>query len=436
VSLVKEMLINWILTKPPILLPTIYSPSLPFKTKNSWAGNIPITGTTVQNASLFFWLWGKDATDSGDDLVIWLNGGPGCSSLEGMLQENGPFLYLNKNDKPFANGYSYTRAANVLYVEQPVHTGFTTGTTQNSNEDQVAAQFASFLANFYKTFPELTKKKLWITGESYAGTYIPYISSYLYSQGQTPQLQGGIIIDGSITDQRLQEDVVVYQYAVQHQKELNFTNDDIAQIKAESDKCGLTTFVDKNLKYPPSGRLPDYSRTCQPFNTYYNLANQRNPQFNIYNIDTPTPDPNSPLGYPNSGNEQYLHNTFFDNYDLQTYIHAPHQKWVECATVFPTGDKSKKPDRQPDFSHSILATTIEKSKKFIIMNGNLDGLLITNGTSLALQNLTWNNAQGFSKAPLTPLYDLEGNQKAISITERGLSYAVVPQAGHMVSFNH
>ncbi|PWN38481.1 alpha/beta-hydrolase, partial [Meira miltonrushii] len=408
-------------------------PTLPFKTKNSWAGNIPITGTTVQDATLYFWLWGKDAKDSGDDLVIWLNGGPGCSSLTGMVQENGPFLYLNKNYKPFPNGYSFTRAANVLYVEQPVHTGFTTGITENTNEDEVAAQFASFLANFYKIFPELATKKLWITGESYAGTYIPYIMTYLYQQGQTPQLAGGKINDGSITDQRLQEDVVVYQFSVQHQKALNFTDDDIAQIKAESDKCGLTTFVEQNLNYPPKGRLPGYSDSCQPYDTYYNLANQRNPQFNVYNIDIPSPDPNSPLGYPNSGAAQYLHKTFFDNYDLQTYIHAPHQKWVECAVVFVADkDTSKKPDRQPNFNHSILANIIEKSKNFIIMNGDLDGLLITNGTSLALQNLTWNNAQGFSKPPVTPLYDLEGNQKAVSTHERGLSYATVPGAGHMV----
>jgi carboxypeptidase D len=58
-------------------------------------------------------------------------------------------------------------------------------------------------------------------------------------------------------------------------------------------------------------------------------------------------------------------------------------------------------------------------------------LLITNGTSLALQNLTWNNAQGFTKPPVTPLYDVDGNQGGTFVNERGLIYAEVPKSGHM-----
>lgn len=351
-----------------------HSPTLPFKTKNSWAGNIAVSGPTFsQNAALYFWLWGKDDKDAGDDLVIWLNGGPGCSSLGGMVQENGPFLYESVKEKPYANPYSWTKAANILYVEQPVGVGFTKGTAKLTNEKQIAEEFASFLDNFYKAFPELSKKKLWITGESYAGMYIPYITNHLYTRATTPQLQGAIINDGTFTDIVNQEEPVAYQYAVQHKQELKLTDSDVAEIKAEADKCGLTDYPDKNLHYPPKGRLPDYSKDCSPFNVLYDLASKRSSTFNVYNIDIPDPSTDSPLGSPNGGDAQYSHKTFFDNYDLQTYIHAPHKKWIECATVFPNDDQSTYPDATPSYDKSIMANVIEKSKKFIVMNGNVSG---------------------------------------------------------------
>ncbi len=56
------------------------------------------------------------------------NGGPGCSSLEGLLQENGPFSWSWGTAKPVPNEFSWTNLSSVLWVEQPVGTGFSRGT--------------------------------------------------------------------------------------------------------------------------------------------------------------------------------------------------------------------------------------------------------------------------------------------------------------------
>ena len=145
-------------------------PGIPFTTKNSWAGNLAI-GSANPGSSLYFWLWGAEQQADTDNLIIWLNGGPGCSSLNGFLQENGPIVYINKGDTPTQNPYSWLNAGNVVWLEQPVGTGFTQGSSTVQNENDVGKQVSGFLANFFTTFPELKGKKLWIAGESYAGSY-------------------------------------------------------------------------------------------------------------------------------------------------------------------------------------------------------------------------------------------------------------------------
>lgn len=346
-------------------------PSLSFKTKTSWAGEVPFDTPNAKNASYFFWLWGKDDVTPGEDLVIWLNGGPACTSSLGMLQENGPFLYTSTLDKPYPNGYSWTKATNILYVDQPGHVGFSQGRTYYTNETQVASDFASFLDEFWKIFPELRNMKFWFACESYGGVYCPSIMHKLYSDGKTPQLQGAMIVDGVLTSTYLARETTAYQFAVQNKETLNFTDQDIQDIKNEGDLCGTTNYVEKHLHYPPQYPLPDFNISCSPYNMFRSRAQDARLDFDIYNIKRPYDEELSPLGEINTWTALYHHETFFDNAALQDYIHAPRKKWVSCSVVFYNGDNSNWPDKDPDQEHNHVSESIEKSKKFIVLNGNV-----------------------------------------------------------------
>jgi carboxypeptidase D len=67
----------------------------------------------------------------------------------------------------------------MLYIEQPVGTGFTQGTPNIENENDLAEQFVGFLQQFFKVFPELEGKKTYITGESVRlGSYSPWVLGF------------------------------------------------------------------------------------------------------------------------------------------------------------------------------------------------------------------------------------------------------------------
>lgn len=104
--------------------------------------------------------------------------------MEGLLQENGPFLWQDGTYAPIENPYGWNRLTNVIYVDQPVGTGFSQGTPTAQDEVDVADQFMEFWKNFVDTF-DLTGYKVYIVGESYAGMYVPYIAGGMLDTNDT-----------------------------------------------------------------------------------------------------------------------------------------------------------------------------------------------------------------------------------------------------------
>lgn len=145
-------------------------PNVDFPLPQSWAGLLRVPDT--KNDQLFFWLFEAESEDQSKNLIIWLNGGPGCSSLDGLIKENGPIHFSGNNTAPSANPYSWTKLANVLYIDQPIGTGYSEGSNQPPLNAQVTQDFVGWLQTFYDVFPELKAKNTYIAGESYAGVYV------------------------------------------------------------------------------------------------------------------------------------------------------------------------------------------------------------------------------------------------------------------------
>ena len=142
----------------------------------------------TDNLKLYFLMAESRSEPDKDPLIIWLQGGPGCSSMLGLYTENGPYNFKFDKDHvkdPFElvkNKFSWNNAANVMYVDQPIGTGFSFTDSWSAfrmTEDQVAEDFYIFIHNFLLKYPKFQGREIFLTGESYAGHYIPVIARTL-----------------------------------------------------------------------------------------------------------------------------------------------------------------------------------------------------------------------------------------------------------------
>ncbi|KAK1934562.1 Serine carboxypeptidase-like 26 [Phytophthora citrophthora] len=150
---------------------------------------------------LFYWYTESQSDPENDPIVLWLNGGPGCSSLGGLFTENGPFV-VQDDLSIKVNRYSWNRKANMVWLESPAGVGFS-GDVEGPNyynDDTVAAKTREFLSLFFDKFSELKNRKFYITGESYAGMYIPFLVERLVEEPIEGVNLKGFAIGNPFTD--------------------------------------------------------------------------------------------------------------------------------------------------------------------------------------------------------------------------------------------
>lgn len=118
-----------------------------------------------------------------DPVLVWFNGGPGCSSMLGLIQEHGPFVIEDYATTIGPNPHPWNKQANLLYIESPAGVGFSYAETdddrQFNDHTQSVDTFAA-IRDFYEHWPELLQNQLYITGESYAGIYAPFLALQIH----------------------------------------------------------------------------------------------------------------------------------------------------------------------------------------------------------------------------------------------------------------
>merc|ERR1711981_802944 len=139
-----------------------------------------------KDKNYFYWMFEARENPKNAPLVLWLTGGPGCSSEIALFTENGPCSVSKDGKKTTPNAYSWNRKANLLFVDQPAGTGFSYGRTgdYDKNEHEVSTDLYHFLQEVVKKYPQYHKAPLYIFGESYAGHFVPSTTHRVFQGNQ------------------------------------------------------------------------------------------------------------------------------------------------------------------------------------------------------------------------------------------------------------
>ncbi|RZF34689.1 hypothetical protein LSTR_LSTR002771 [Laodelphax striatellus] len=158
------------------------------------------------NSNLYFWFFPSMTRNENDPVLLWLQGGPGASSLYGLFEEIGPFS-VTTDMKLKLNEHSWHRNHSLIFIDNPVGTGFSFTDTDAGyceNQEKVGEHLYSALIQFYSIFEKYKSAPFYITGESYAGKFIPTLAHTIHKKNSNnPDFKinlQGVAIGNGFTD--------------------------------------------------------------------------------------------------------------------------------------------------------------------------------------------------------------------------------------------
>ena len=189
-------------------------------TKDVFSGYLD---TDIKGTELFFVFLPSQSSPENDPIIMWLTGGPLCSSTFGAFEETGPAVFLPEETKLTINENAWNKNASVFYIDSPGGVGFSKLHNKNythSDENQ-AVSLTIAIQNFFKLFPKYQNNTFYISGLSYAGTYIPHLVTQLfkYMEEHSDAIQlklKGILIGNPYIYEKIDYEDSMVEFAFSH----------------------------------------------------------------------------------------------------------------------------------------------------------------------------------------------------------------------------
>ncbi|AOA63483.1 Putative serine carboxypeptidase [Komagataella phaffii CBS 7435] len=376
-----------------------------------------------QDKHLFYWFFESRNDPSTDPIILWLNGGPGCSSITGLLFEKIGPSYITKEIKPEHNPYSWNNNASVIFLEQPVGVGFSYSSKKVGDTATAAKDTYVFLELFFQKFPQFLTSNLHIAGESYAGHYLPKIASEIVSHADKTFDLSGVMIGNGLTDPLIQ-----YKYY----QPMACGKGGYKQVISD-EECDELDRV-----YPRCERLTracyefQNSVTCVPATLYCDqklLKPYTDTGLNVYDIRTMC-DEGTDLCYKEL---EYVEK-YMNQPEVQEAVGSEVSSYKGCdddvfLRFLYSGDGSKP-------FHQYITDVLNASIPVLIYAGDKDYICNWLGNQAWVNELEWNLSEEFQATPIRPWFTLDNNDYAGNVQTYGnFSFLRVFDAGHMVPYN-
>jgi len=454
-------------------------PGAPPVSFNQYSGYITVNA--AHGRQLFYWfVESQSSTAATDPLVLWLNGGPGCSSLGGFLSENGPFTVNPDGATLRLNPMAWNRIANVIYLESPAGVGFSfskTNSDYNTGDVQTAQDSLVFLQQWLTQYPQYLNNPFWVTGESYGGHYVPDLAQTIWMAnlaGQTPKINiQGFQVGNAWTNAAFDNAGAVFDWWSH------------ALISDQTYQG-----VNKNCDFANIGPLTAAAAASTPndlCDDFLNTANNDLAVINIYDIYADVclnASSSMPMNQAlqlikqlsHSGSVTPYHKDFIDNFmrkhaeassraterivsrrgvrknlqdqmpdpdpcvdfhmqdylniaAVQAAIHAQPTQWVQCSNIVNYSYQDLLSSMIPIYEYLLVNTTL----RMLVFSGDVDGIVPITGTRAWMATVPFGIEQPWSawldSEQQTGGYTIKYSYTGSSV---GLTFASVRDAGHMV----
>ncbi|PON46180.1 Serine carboxypeptidase-like [Parasponia andersonii] len=393
-----------------------------------------VTVNRVAGRALFYWLTEAVHKPLSKALVVWLNGGPGCSSVAyGASEEIGPFRINKTASGLYLNKFTWNTMANLLFLEAPAGVGFSYSNRSSdlfdTGDRRTAKDSLQFLIRWLDRFPRYKGRDVYLTGESYAGHYVPQLAReimvYNKQYSKQPINLRGIMVGNAVTD-NYYDNVGTVTYWWSHAmisdktyKQLINTCDFRRQ--KETDECeSLYSYaMDKefgnidqyNIYAPPCNNSDGTTRTT----SQSTMRLPHRPHNSIKFRELSGYDPCS---------EKYAE-IYYNRPDVQKALHAnvttiPY-KWTACSEVLNRNWNDTEVSVLPIYKDMIAA-----GLRVWVFSGDVDSVVPVTATRFSLARLKL-----ATKLPWYPWYVKKQVGGWTEVYE-GLTFATVRGAGHEV----
>ncbi|KAI1327904.1 Alpha/Beta hydrolase protein [Xylariaceae sp. FL0255] len=368
---------------------------------------------------LFYWFFESRNDPKNDPVILWLNGGPGCSSMMGLFMELGPSS-VNKDGSLKYNDYSWNSNASVIFLDQPVNVGYSYSGNPVYNTIAASKDIYALLTLFFEQFPEYSTQDFHITGESYAGHYIPVFASEILSHKNRNINLKSIAIGNGLTDPYT-------QYA--EYRPMACGEGGYSAVLDQSECQSMDNALPRCQSLLSNCYQSESAWSCVPATIYCNNAMigpyQRTGQ-NVYDIREQCKD-QANLCYPETA---YIASYLRQKKVMQA-VGAEVDDYESCNTdinrnfVF-QGDWGK------PFHH--LVPDIIKQIPVLVYAGDADYICNWLGNLAWSEALEWSGKKGFNKAEFKDLTVGEDDYGVVK-SSGNFTFMRIYQAGHMVPFN-